>query len=342
MSWPALALPADAAPADVPAYAACQVSDERLVEVSGLAVDGSRMFMVNDGGTSLQVFVLDAACRVSAVLQAPTDPFDVEDLARAADGTLWLADIGDNTGVRETVALHALREDGTAALYRLTYPDGAHDAEALLLDLGGQPYLVTKDLLGRSGVYTPTGPLSVQRPTPMHRVAEVDLHPTGSPGGPVGALGQLLVTGAAVSPDGRLAVLRTYTDAYLYAVPDGDLLAALAGAPERITLPVAPQGEAIAFSANGRDLLLAGEGLPFDVTVVPAVIDPPTATDPPAATGAPAGARTDDEAGLPSGSAASRELGPLALVAGAGGVVVLAVAGVGLLRARRQRSTPPA
>lgn len=264
------------------------------------------MFMVNDGGTSVQVYVLDTDCQVDEVIEAPVDPYDVEDLARASDGTLWLADIGDNTGSRDTVALHTLGADGTAALFRMTYPDGAHDAEALLLDPAGQPYLVTKDVFGDSGVYTPAGPLSPDEPTTLRRVGSVNLQPTGTGGGPAGALGQLLVTGAAMSPDGRLAVIRTYTDAYLYAVPDGDLSAALTEPPTRIALSPSRQGEAIAFAPNGRDLLLTSEGLPFEVTLLPAASDPaasdPAASDPgvpdvagpgPVPAGAPSAGRSD-------------------------------------------------
>lgn len=230
--------------------------------------------------------MLDTECRVDEVLTAPVDPHVVEDLARAEDGTLWLAGIGDNDGRRDTVALHALHAlhactplhalpaDGTAALFRLTYPDGPHDAEALLLDRSGAPFILTKDVLGGSGIYTPVGPLTSDEPTALRRVGSLDLRPTGTAGGPADALGQLLVTGASLSPDGRLAVVRTYTDAYLYAVPDGDLAAALAGLPVRIALPPSPQGEAIAFAANGRDLLLTSEGVPFDVTLLPATSDP--------------------------------------------------------------------
>jgi hypothetical protein len=56
-------------------------------------------------------------------------------------------------------------------------------------------------------------------------------------------------------------VLRTYLDAYVYAVPaDGDLVAALKTAPRRINLPAQPQGEAVAFAANGDSILLSSEG----------------------------------------------------------------------------------
>ncbi|MEJ7703657.1 MAG: hypothetical protein WKF47_08330 [Geodermatophilaceae bacterium] len=267
-SLPVPTLAAD--PAFGPPSVLCTVSDPRLTEASGLAVDGSRLLMVNDGGSALEVFVLDRSCRVTSVVTSPVDPYDVEDLARAADGTLWLADTGDNDRDRDTVALHALREDGQSVLFRFTYPDGQQDAEALLLDRAGRPFVLTKEPQGRAGIYTPAAPPSVSAPTALERVGSLTFAATGTPGGPLGQTGQVLITGAAMSPDGALAVVRTYTDAYVYAVTDGDVLAALAGEPVRVSLPPAPQGEAIAFAANGRDLLVTSEGTPFDVTVLPA------------------------------------------------------------------------
>lgn len=282
--WLVPARSAEAAADSPPDYGAaqvlCRVEDERLNEASGLAVTEDRLFMVNDGGTSLQVYVLDHDCQVLEV-RVPggdpydidtydIDPYDIEDLALAPDGALWLADLGDNKRRRDTVALAELRPDGSTVLYRMTYPDGPHDCEALLLDPGGRPYLVTKDPFGASAVYTPAEALRPDAPTALRLVVDLRFRPTGTSGGPVGPLGQVLVTGGAVSPDGRLAVLRTYTDAYLYAVADGDLAAALATEPVRVALPAAPQGEAVAFGANGRDLVLSSEGTPFDVTVLPA------------------------------------------------------------------------
>jgi hypothetical protein len=52
------------------------------------------------------------------------------------------------------VALRAVTPQGTT-LYRLAYPDGQHDAEALLLAPKGTPYLVTKNPFGDSGIYRP-------------------------------------------------------------------------------------------------------------------------------------------------------------------------------------------
>ena len=261
---PALAEDTVAAPA-----VQCQITDPRLAELSGLVAVGDRVLAMNDGGEQLAVYLLDAACQVIDVHTAAVDPYDPEDMAVAADGTVWLADTGDNEAIRTTVALLALRPDGTTGVFRLTYPDGPHDAEALLLAPDGTPYVVTKELLGASGVYSPASPLVDSGTVVLARVAAVNLTFTGTAGGPVGQAGQLLVTGGAVAAHGRQLALRTYTDAYVWPLVGSDVVGALAATPVRIPLPDSPQGEAISFSADNLNLLVASEGLPSDLTRVP-------------------------------------------------------------------------
>ncbi|WP_245900781.1 hypothetical protein [Prauserella shujinwangii] len=258
-----------AALAEVPApEPVCTVGDERLAELSGLVTTGDGWYAVNDGGSRLEVFALGRDCAVRDVLTDPTDPYDVEDLALAGDGTLWLGDTGDNDRDRDTVALHAFDPGGGSVLYRLTYPDGPHDAEALLLDPAGTPYVITKNMLGDSGVYRPARELSSPGPTPLERVGTLRLTATDTPGGPLGGAGSVLVTGAATMPDGSVVAVRTYTDAYLYPVPDGDVVAALRQQPVRVPLPHEPQGEAIAFERDGT-LLSASEGVGTPIRAVP-------------------------------------------------------------------------
>ncbi|OXM66521.1 MULTISPECIES: hypothetical protein [Amycolatopsis] len=253
-----LAGPASAAQAPAP-EPVCSVSDKRLGELSGLVSDGSRWYAINDGGTKVQIFVLGRDCAVQRVISGSTDPYDVEDLARAADGTFWLADTGDNRKQRDTVALLAVTPQGKVTLHRLTYPDGQHDAEALLLDASGTPYLVTKNPLGEAGIYRPAQKLASPGPTPLERVGSLTIKSTDTPGGPVAGFGSVLVTGGAVSADGKVVALRTYTDAYLFAAPDRDVAAALRREPVRVPLPDEQQGEAIAFDSDGT-LVSASEG----------------------------------------------------------------------------------
>ena len=266
---PARAGSPDAAPYGEPGTR-CEITDPRLPELSGLVSAGDTMLATNDGGDRAEVYVLDGSCAVADVRTGDVDPYDPEDLSLAADGTVWLADTGDNNRVRENVALIGLRPDGTSTLTRLTYPDGAHDVEAMLLAPDGTPYLVTKEVLGASAVYRPDVALTDGDTVPMTKVLDLGFILTGTPGGPVGRAGQLLVTGGAVSPDGQRIALRTYTDAYVWPLSGSDVVGALGSSPVRVALPDSRQGEAITFAANSRDLLVSGEGLPVAVTLVPA------------------------------------------------------------------------
>lgn len=238
----------------------CQPGAE-LDELSGLASDGDSWYAVNDGGTSLKVYVLDPQdCSVTATRTAAVDPYDVEDLSLAPNGALWLADTGDNNRHRESVAFHVLETDSSARLYRVRYPDGPHDAEALVMDGNGVPHIVTKEPFGTAGVYRPAASLTSDRTVPLERVASVGLSVTDTPGGPLSShLDSIQVTGAAMNRNGRIVAIRTYTDAYLYPAPHGDLIAALQREPVRVPLPNEPQGEAIAWEQNGT-LLSASEG----------------------------------------------------------------------------------
>ncbi len=260
-----------ASAAEVPApRTGCTPRDERLSELSGLSVGPHSWYAVGDGGSALRVYEMNPRdCSIVDTHGWDVDPYDVEDLARAEDGRLWLADTGDNSRKRETVAVHVLSPgEGTARLYRFRYPDGPHDAEALLLGRGTVPYVVTKNPLGEAGIYRPVSEPSERSPVELERVGTLSLESTDTPGGPLpSSFGSVTVTGAAVSSGREVVAVRTYTEVYLYPAPDGKVLEALNGAPLRVPLADEPQGEAIAFEPNG-DLLSASEKL-APVRVVP-------------------------------------------------------------------------
>lgn len=312
----AVTAPGAAEPVEV-----CALSDARLAEVSGAVSDGERWYVVNDGGRKSTVYVLNRDCDVEDVISGPTDPYDVEDLARAQDGTLWLSDTGDNDKVRKTVALISLTPAGKSTVHRLTYPDGPKDTEALLLSRDGVPHLVTKNPFGTADIYRPAGRLASPGPTPLEHVGSITLRSTDTQGGPVPpSVGSVLVTGGAVSPDGTLVALRTYTDAYVYAAPDGDVLAALRGEPVRVPLAGEQQGEAIAIEPDGT-LVSMSEGVGSPVRTVsgaaPPVPTPATTTEqqPPAQDGTAAPAREDDGmATIPAIGIAAVVVGALLLV----------------------------
>jgi hypothetical protein len=203
---------------------------------------GARLYAITTGGR------LVASVRIEGATA-----LDWEDIAigpgptTRGPGRLYVADIGDNDERRRSVTVYRLPEPapGTrsvrATAIRLRYPDGPHDAEALLVDPErGSLVLLTKGLLG-AGVYTaPASGGTLRR------------------SGTLGILGA--VTAADVSPGGDLVAVRTYTGVTLWRRPAGeDIPAALRS--RRCFVPLGEgQGEALAFSATGRGLFAISEG----------------------------------------------------------------------------------
>jgi hypothetical protein len=236
----------------------CTITDPDLPEISGALATRSGFLVANDSGAS--VVELDEDCAVvSATELDGVQPVDVEDLARGPDGTVWLADIGGNLEPRSGVAFYGLRPDGDVVTARFRYPNGTHDAEAAFVTMDNEVVLVTKER-GAGTVYRarlPGGDLAT--PVPLRDVGELDLPAIGAREDDEGSL---LVTGAALSPDGRHVSLRTYTDAYEWEITDGDPAATLVStAPRRVGGLDQPQGEAITYSWDGLRLVAFSEQL---------------------------------------------------------------------------------
>jgi hypothetical protein len=300
----------------------CAVEDPRLAELSGLAVAGNALWAMSDGGTRVELHRLDPdTCAVVDSLSAGVNPFDPEDLAVGPDESLWVADIGDNELRRDTVAVVVLPPQGESRLHRLTYPDGPHDAEALLIDARGRPVVITKEVGRPAGVYRTAQVPEGAGPTPLIRVGEVTLPPSDTRGGPIGEIGSRVVTGAAVSVDGSVVALRTYTDAWLYPVSRGDFVGALSGTPVRVPLPDEPQGEALAFDRDGT--LLSGSesrGTTGELRAVPGAVALAAARPGADAASAPVRAPEADEptpAWLPAALGGGAVAGVLLMLAGA-------------------------
>ncbi|WP_308120973.1 hypothetical protein [Paractinoplanes bogorensis] len=328
----------------------CTIRDERLDELSGMVAAGTGYVVVNDGSdfaARRKIFFLDARCKVTRTLSYPSRPRDTEDMARGADGTLWIGDIGDNSGSRDTIAVWKLAPGAKRpVLHRMAYPDGAHDAEALLVTADGTPIVVTKDG-GTAGIYRPKSALTRDSTTPLEKAGEVTL-PMTTTSNPFSFLGRAVITGAATSPDGRHVVLRTYADAFEFDVTDNDVIGALtSGKPRQIPLPDEPQGESVTYSADGRSLLTVSER--SDAGTDPVIQryplpDRPAASTPAAPPSPSSSAPPTDDAATPDATApdaraAAAEDGPPVayITAVAIGVAAMAVGGVGLVLARRAR-----
>ncbi|MET8231485.1 hypothetical protein ABZS77_12535 [Micromonospora sp. NPDC005298] len=334
---PAVALTPGVAGAASPATV-CQVRDDRLNEISGMVATDDGYVVVNDGADDearRRIFHLDRRCAVTRTVSYPSRPRDTEDLAIGADGTIWVADTGDNDRTRETVALWRLAPGADEpVLLRMSYPDRPHDAEALLLDATGRPLIITKGGSGTAVLYAPTTALRPGATTPLASVGQVVL-PSSSTSNPYSFLGRGVVTGAANSPDGRRVVLRTYADAFEYDVPAGDVVAALTtGTARAVPLPDEPQGESITYSRDGRSLLTVSESADQPAGTRPTILRYPVPSSSTAAAPPPAESTTTASPPAPTGAVrAAGETGGggriWPLVAGAGTLLgLLAIGGV--------------
>ncbi|MDO3705169.1 hypothetical protein Q3W71_26210 [Micromonospora sp. C28SCA-DRY-2] len=349
-----LALPAPsgavAAPTPAPGAPVCRIRDDRLTEISGMAATDDGYVVVNDGADDAarrRIFFLAADCAVTRTVSYPSRPRDTEDLAVGADGTVWVADIGDNDRSRQTVAVWKLAPGAARpVLYRMAYPDRPHDAEAMLLTGDGRPVIVSK----YSGVlYAPSTALRPGATVPLAEVGQVRL-PGTTTSNPFSVLGRTAVTGAATAPGGERVVLRTYADAFEFDVTGGDVIAALTGGTPRVTpLPDEPQGESITYSRDGRFLLTVSETADQPPGTRPSILRYPAAGpstgSPTAPTTGPTSAPTTPVPTAPA--RADRVAGDQAggvrpmVAAGAVGLGLLVVGLLVLAWSRRSRSGRP-
>jgi hypothetical protein len=289
-------------------------TDPEIVESSGLVAEGDRVWTVNDSGDVGRVFTVDARTGETVGTTYWADgPVDVEALAPAGPGRVWVGDIGDNAGARDSVQVTRVPVgDGDRTVDEetldLVYPDGARDAEALLVDpTTGRIHVVTKGVFAGEVYAAPPEPAD-DAPNRLGLVGQV--------------LG--LVTDGAFLPDGRHVVLRTYSRAAVYSFPELESLGSW-------DLPAQQQGEGIAVTPDG-EVLISSEGQGSEVleVEVPARIERAmaAATDPPSPSATTASSPPAPEGGTVARdvatAAADRDAWPWL----AGGVVGLVALGV--------------
>jgi hypothetical protein len=237
---PAAAAAAPVASAEVEHRTLFRFADRDVLESSGLVDAGSVVYTMNDSGAGPLLYAVDAATGETTGVTTYTadEVVDVEALAPAGRGDVWVGDIGDNFGRRPSVSLYRVRPGGGEVPgIVLTYPGGARDAEALLAHpVTGRLYLVSKTVFG-GVVYE--APRSL-RPGTSHRLRAFARVPG-------------LVTDGAFFPDGRHVLLRGYGTASVLTFPGFDLRGT-------VTLPAQRQGEGVSIGRDGR-ILLSSEGL---------------------------------------------------------------------------------
>jgi hypothetical protein len=251
----------------------------RLLESSGVAVSREHsgvLWTHNDSGDGPYLYATDLqGTDRGFLLVSGADAFDWEDIALGVcpaqfqtAACVYIADTGDNMGVRPFVTLYALPEPAppeergdtlattrAPAVLHVRYPDGPQDVEAIFVSpRDTATYLVSKGRSGsiklyRIGSTDWAAAKATAEPVVATVVQTLDIKPSAEAG--------RLITGAAMRPDGRVVALRTYGEIYLLFPGVGGRLSPARERPCNIA-GLELGGEAIAF-LNDTTFVLTSE-----------------------------------------------------------------------------------
>ncbi|MBC7927344.1 MAG: hypothetical protein H7039_16970 [Bryobacteraceae bacterium] len=250
-----------------------------LTESSGIVASRQHagvLWTHNDSGGGPYLFAMNRSgellgrWRVKSAKSSDWEDISIGPGARSG-WNLYVGDIGDNRRRRPFVTVYrvpepqpeasANRQTASAQALRFTYPDGAHDAECLMVHpVSGDLYIVTKAQLGDSEtrVYRASPPRKPgTRPVKLQLVAKLTLPERGFFARLFG------ITGGDISPDGSRVVLCDYFGAVEAPFdPNWKMEWSV------VDLGPREQGEAICYREDGKALLATTEGKEFPLIEV--------------------------------------------------------------------------
>jgi hypothetical protein len=244
----------------LPGTTAGSLGFDGLTETSGIVVgEDGVLWAHDDSGSEPRIYAMTPDGDALGSLSVDALNVDWEDVALGPGpggvAYLYVADIGDNLGRRRHVTLYRFPEphpqDGSVPepeSIDVTYPDGAVDAETLIVDpVSGDAFIVTK-VRGWGAIYEVPAPAWGSGSVEATRVGAVFL-----------PLPDAVVTGGDVSADGSVVALRTYGDVRLVPRESGQSIGeALTHRSCSMATVDESQGESVAF--DGVSIITVGEG----------------------------------------------------------------------------------
>lgn len=228
------------------------LSNPKLNEVSGIAdskANPGYCWVQQDSGNPPAIELLKhdgsygKVIRLAHVVNRDWEDVVLSTGPKPVTQYLYIAETGDNLLVYPDYAIYRFEEplastDTVPHVDRIAffYPDGSHNAEAILVDPESKDiYIITKTEI-RSKVFRLKYPYST---TQMNRVEEV------------GTLGFNYAVSAAIAPGGKEIVVKTYDAIYYYLRAAGESIEqAFRKEPVKLPYIREPQGEAIVFANN--------------------------------------------------------------------------------------------
>lgn len=225
------------------------VTIDDINEVSGVVASRRRpvLWIEEDSGNPARIYAIDGSGAERASISVKgADNRDWEDIALTGR-RIWLADIGDNPAIRPSIQVYWFREPRpsgssvSAHVLQLTYEDGPHNAEAMVVDGARRELFIFTKQSGTTSVYTASvrGVQGGESVT-LRRIAVLPLN---------------TVTAADIGPEG---IIVKAGSGYLYRWTNSRTVAsAIARTPCRAE---AGPGESLAFARDGGGLYAIPEG----------------------------------------------------------------------------------
>jgi hypothetical protein len=246
-----------------------QIKLKTLREISGIAASrqNSDILWVHNDGSARLVFAVKTTGKLAALVGFPVEIEDFEDIAIGPGPTagadyLYIGDIGDNTAERQKIRVVRFAEPQvsktrggqieveTAEEFGLTYPDGAHNAEALLVDpVSHDVFIVTKEKGDALVFGCRASRLKDRAVVPLELLLTLKIG---------------RISGGDIGRDGSRIILRREDKGWLWKRGQNQsVAAALQTLPQEIPVRGRNQGqngEAVAFSPDGNSYYTVSEG----------------------------------------------------------------------------------
>jgi hypothetical protein len=224
-------------------------------EASGIAdskINPGHLWVEQDGGIGPLIHLVkhDGTIVDSIYIDGATNR-DWEDMV-LADGKLYIGETGDNNETYDNYKFYRFAEPAAGSkkvtkfdVIKFKYPDGSHDAEAFLVEPRTSDIYIFTKRDEKSKIYKLAYPQSLSSMNEAVYIA--DLPYSG-------------VVSAAISPDAREIILKTYTTLFYYSGSKSESVSAtLAKTPAHLDYQLEMQGEAVVFNVDNKGFYTLSE-----------------------------------------------------------------------------------
>ncbi|MEX2591689.1 MAG: hypothetical protein WD426_02860 [Anditalea sp.] len=247
-----------------------ELDNRNINEASGLVSSHVHPFLLythNDSGGGPDIYMIDTLGSYKGRIQLEgVKNRDWEDIAIGPGkdpdlSYIYVGDIGDNNSNRDEIQLYrfpeptVLKEETKVQpeQFTLIYPDGARDAETLMVDpQSGDVYLLSKRDTSNTLYRAPAAQLGKGKVL-LEKVMKLPI---------------TMAVGGDISVDGKQIAIKNYWAIYYWARAEGESIPdALGKKPIQLPYKPEPQGEAIGFSPDGNRFYTLSENR-FRITPV--------------------------------------------------------------------------